>query len=296
MRLRDLKTICVLMLFVLGPRGSAVGQQTSKSVGSSALLTNQDIILMTRSKFDDATIIKTVQSFETNFDLSVAALVTLKDAGVSQTVMQAMLDTPSKTPEGRVAERDEHEHTARTADAASPTDSDKQREYSAKQLQPGTYYWTQGSWHLMQQLTMSGGGATHMAKMFVPGLTPQMVWTFRGPNAPVQIKESEPLFCVKFIAVPPGLPYAPSPRDITIAKFDEKKDRRELQVTSGGNLLTFKAGLGKDRLPDLMVTPLDGATVLFSPTAPLRAGEYIISTVSMGMTGYDFGFHPAKSK
>jgi hypothetical protein len=57
-------------------------------------------------------------------------------------------------------------------------------------------------------------------------------------------------------------------------------------------MLTFKAGLGNDRLPDLTVTPLDGTTVFFSPAVPLREGEYIISTVSMGNMGYDFGFAP----
>lgn len=68
--------------------------------------------------------------------------------------------------------------------------------------------------------------------------------TYRGATAPVQVREDEPLFCVKFIPVPPGIPYAPSTRDIAIARFDEKKDHRELQV---------KAGVGKDRLPDLTV-------------------------------------------
>lgn len=288
MRFHHVKAMCLLIVCALGITGSATARQASGVVRSSAPLTNQDIILMTKSKFDDATIVKTIQAFDTSFDLSVAALMKLKDAGVTQTVIQAMLATSSNRHEERPPER-----SANSADAASPTNSANPREYSAKQLQPGTYYWAQGSWHPMQQLTMSGGGATHMAKMFVPGLTPQMVWTFRGPNAPVQIRESEPLFCVKFIA---GLPYAPSPRDIAIARFDEKKDHRELQVTSGGNLLTFKAGLGKDRLPDLTVTPLDSATVLFTPTDPLRPGEYIISTVSMGNMGFDFGFHPAKSK
>ena len=290
MKFLNVRAICLLMVYALVLIGSATARQTSGAVRSSAPLTNQDIILMTRSKFDDATIVKTIQAFDTTFDLSVTALVTLKDAGVTQTVMQAMIATSSDRHEERPAEA----FKANSADTASPTESANAREYSARQLQPGNYYWTQGSWHPMQQLTMSGGGATHMAKMFVPGLTPQMVWTFRGPNAPVQIRESQPFFCVKFVAVPPGLPYAPSPRDIAIARFDEKKDHRELQITSGGNLLTFKAGLGKDRLPDLTVTALDSATVLFTPAGPLRAGEYIISTVSMGMTGYDFGFHPGK--
>ncbi len=34
---------------------------------------------------------ETIQAFDTNFDLSVAALMKLKDAGVTQTVIQAML-------------------------------------------------------------------------------------------------------------------------------------------------------------------------------------------------------------
>jgi len=179
---------------------------------------------------------------------------------------------------------------------AQGVDAEKGIKETATKLQPGTYYWAEGAWHSMEQITMSGGGGKHMAKMFVPGLTPQIVWTYRGATAPVQVREDKPLFCVKFIPVPPGIPYARSTRDIAIARFDEKKDHRELQVTSGGNALTFKAGVGKDRLPDLTVTPLDASTALFSPVAPLRAGEYIISTASMGNMGFDFGFHPGKQQ
>jgi len=163
-------------------------------------------------------------------------------------------------------------------------------------LKQGTYYWSDSAWHSMEQLTMSGGGGKHMAKVFVPGLTPQIVYTYRGAIAPVQVKDEKPLFCVKFSPYLVGSPYAPSPRDILIARFDEKKDHRELQVTSGGNVTTFKSGLGADRTPDLTVTPVDDSTVLFSPAAGLREGEYLISTVAMGYSGYDFGFHTSKRK
>jgi hypothetical protein len=85
--------------------------------------------------------------------------------------------------------------------------------------------------------------------MFVPGLTPQMVWTFRDSEASVQVADGMPMFCFKFFELPPGLPYSSSDRDLLIAHFDQKKDHRELQTTSGGNLFTFKAGLSKDRMP-----------------------------------------------
>lgn len=81
----------LLLVFALGPVRPAIAQQDSAAGRNAALLTNQDIVLMTRSRFDDATIVKTIQTFNANFDLSVAALMKLKEAGVSEPVMQAML-------------------------------------------------------------------------------------------------------------------------------------------------------------------------------------------------------------
>jgi hypothetical protein len=52
-----------------------------------------------------ATIVKTIQVHDTNFDLSVPALLKLKDAGVSQTVIQTML---AKANDGTKAPSPEH--------------------------------------------------------------------------------------------------------------------------------------------------------------------------------------------
>lgn len=169
MRFRHIRAICALMVYPLYLTSPVAALQNSAGARSSAPLTNQDIILMTRSRFDDATIVKTIQAFDTNFDLSVAALMKLKDAGVAQTVIQAMLATVTDRDKARPPERVSSTSTTVSRDSANP------REHPAMQLQPGTYYWTQGSWRLMQQLTMSGGGGKHMAKVFVPGLTPQIV-------------------------------------------------------------------------------------------------------------------------
>jgi hypothetical protein len=133
-----------------------------------------------------------------------------------------------------------------------------------------------------------------MAKVFVPGLTPQIVWTFRDGRAPVQLQDGKPLFCVKLFALPAGYPYAPNGRNLAIIKFDEKKDRRELQVSSGGNALTFKSGVGKDRLPEIEVTEIAASTFLVSPRQELHSGEYLLTQSAMGNSGYDFGYHPAK--
>jgi hypothetical protein len=67
-----------------------------------------------------------------------------------------------------------------------------------------------------------------------------------------------------------------------------------LQTTSGGNMFRFKAGLSKDRLPDIDVTALDSSTYLVSPKVVLVAGEYLLHSSSMGISGFDLGFHPPK--
>jgi hypothetical protein len=169
----------------------------------------------------------------------------------------------------------------------------EQKDLAAK-LQPGTYYWTGKDWAAMQLVNMTGGGTKHMGKVFVPGLTPQMVLTFRDERAPIQFQDGKPIFCVKFLPQYPGVAYGQTSRDIVAVRFDEKKDHRELQITSGGNAFTFKSGFSKDRLPDIDITALDIATFLVSPKNPLAPGEYLLSCSSIGMSGYDFGFHSAK--
>jgi hypothetical protein len=164
----------------------------------------------------------------------------------------------------------------------------------AGKLQPGTYYWSGPSWQPMQQITMSGSGAKHVGKMFVPGLTPQMFWMFRDARAPVQVIESRPVFCVKSIDLPPGTPYAPSARDLLIARFDEKKDHRELQTTSGASMFTFKSGISKERVVETSITELGPNLFLVTMKEPLSQGEYLLAGTSMAVSGYDFGFHPQK--
>jgi hypothetical protein len=166
----------------------------------------------------------------------------------------------------------------------------------AVKLQVGAYLWTGSAWQPLQRINMAGGGAKHVGKMLVPGLTPQMVWTFRDSQAPVQVADGKPLLCFKFTPGLENTPYAPSARDLMIVRFDEKKDHRELQTSSGGNVFTFKAGLSKERTPEIESTGVDSVTFLVTPKEPLKPGEYLLTCSSLGTSGYDFGFHAEKKK
>jgi hypothetical protein len=65
-------------------------------------LTNADIINMTTQGFDAALIVKDIESSSTDFDTSTQALITLKNAGVNQSVLEAMLAAASAKPSGTV--------------------------------------------------------------------------------------------------------------------------------------------------------------------------------------------------
>jgi hypothetical protein len=62
------------------------------------VLTNRDVLKMVKVKLADGIIISKIKSSACNFDTSVDALVKLKEAGVSDAVIQAMNDAPANGP------------------------------------------------------------------------------------------------------------------------------------------------------------------------------------------------------
>ena len=81
--------ICI-GLFALVP--GTIFAQTRKP------LTNDDVVSMTKQGFNAPLIVKAIQTGDSNFDVSAQALVNLKNAGVSQDVMEAMLSARGSEP------------------------------------------------------------------------------------------------------------------------------------------------------------------------------------------------------
>lgn len=164
---------------------------------------------------------------------------------------------------------------------------------SAEPTAPGIYYKSPTGFIKLEQITMIGGGAKHMGKMFVPGLTPQMVYTFRGAHSPIQFSETKPTFYIRQDVYMAGVP-GHSERDIVLVRFDEKKDHRELQVTSGSSAFTMKAGFSKERTPDITTAHISDSDFTVVPAQDLVPGEYLLTFGGGGTTGYDFGIPKGK--
>jgi hypothetical protein len=155
-------------------------------------------------------------------------------------------------------------------------------------LTEGFYYKTPRGWQKLEVISMAGGGLKHVGKMLVPGLTPQYVWTFRGAESPVQIEDKRPMFCVVESPMMAGIA-GRTDRDLLIIRFDKKKDHRELQTTSGGNMFTFKSGISKDRMPDITTKTVADGIFVVAPTEDLKPDEYMLTFSALGTSGYDFG-------
>ena len=65
-------------------------------------LTNGDVVTMTKNGFAPALIVKAIQSGSTDFDVSAPALIDLKNEGVDQSVMEAMLSAQGNKPSAAI--------------------------------------------------------------------------------------------------------------------------------------------------------------------------------------------------
>jgi hypothetical protein len=168
---------------------------------------------------------------------------------------------------------------------------DKQANQVEMPTEPGIYYKSPNGLIKLEQQMMSGGGLKHTGKMFVPGLTPQMVYTFHGAHAPLQIAEVRPVFYVKQFTQMENIP-GQSAQDVVIVRLDVKKKNREVQASSGGNMFTFKSGFSKEKTPDITVSRLSDTLFSIVPASDLKPGEYMVTFNGTGISGYDFGIAP----
>jgi hypothetical protein len=84
-------------------------------------LNNADILEMTKQGSESPLIAKAIQTSETDFDVSTQALVDLKNSGVSQSVLEAMLATQGGKPSGFT----EAAHGTESAEEPASMDSSK---------------------------------------------------------------------------------------------------------------------------------------------------------------------------
>lgn len=206
-RLLGIGIVIVFALSVVAPTGGQ-GQQPSGP------LTDQDVLQMVKAGFDDTTILRYIRENDVDFDLSIPAMVSLKNAGVSQSLIQAMLSI-------EVSKKEIGVDAALAAISATASSSREDTHVFALQagklipLDPETVSWKPNSFRTFATLGLERGPLTGT----VPGPHSDLV----GRWPPLNMV---PLDMAFYILTPKN----GSATDFQLLHLSERGDRREFRT------------------------------------------------------------------
>lgn len=234
-------------------------------------MTNNDVIKMVKAGLTAQVIVEAIKSSDTNFDLSADALILLKQEGVPDAVLQAMIAKSNPSSGSQPAVGSSNESIGNIVTNVILID---------------------GSTQIPMQRTVPSGARTGGVGMKVlnPFAKVKSFSTLNGNQAQVRTNSASPTFEV-------SLPADLNPSDaIVLVKFEVKSDRR--QVSTARGRLNMSSGFDKDDVipitTDAKQSASAGADRVYtvSLVKPLKKGEYAI--VIQNAIYYDFGVDGSK--
>ncbi len=290
-----MKTFLLSTLAVLLLSAVAVGQKNN-------VLTNEEIISLSKGSLGNAIIIKKIQASPNQFDLSGEGLSKLSAEKVSQEVILAMMDASANT----VSEY---------------------HELTSKLEKPGIYLQSEATENptllesTMIDKTKSGSMGSHVASTFTASAKKKVKAMVAGPTANLVVTAS-PIFLFYFgeknkkeenpaatntdsnnplqaiLAMQnmskvsrTDFSKITSPNEIRLVKVDQSKHERSF-VTSANSGMTRESGIDTDYVRDFKFEKLAPNLYKVYFEKPLAAGEYLFfnagDAIAQGSTVYDF--------
>ena len=252
-------------------------------------LTNEKVIKLSKIGLAPSVIINKIHDSYSYFDVSTDGLIKLSENGVSPDVINEMQKTNTQGQISVANQKDMRDpKTKRTTGIYYYNPNDK--EDPLKQVDP-----------TVTSTNKSGGFGTHMAQSMTYGLAKSKEKSsLSGAKSHLQIVEKNPIFYFYFESnANPGadswfFATATSPNEFVLVELDEKRDSREMAVSSS-NAYGGTSGISnKIKVPFDYVKVAEGIyKVTFKQ--PLEQGEYCFLYASTTPTRYsnnkvfDFG-------
>jgi hypothetical protein len=238
-------------------------------------MTNADVVAMVKAQLPESTILLAIQHSASRFDTSPAALIELKDTGVTQSVIEAMIKAGTKT-----APAEPSPGTAPSWPSGMPDWSSFPG--AAGSVGPAVYYKSPaGELVPLQEVPYGGASSKTSVARFMFNAAPDTVRLYPGPEAPVRIAEPRPVFVAKGSAW-----LAQGTRLAAIVSLEKKKRERQLRVRSIG--YEVRVSYRDEDVTEVSLTQQPDGTLEISPKTNLKPGEYLLSFDTLG-GGYDFG-------
>lgn len=236
------------------------------------VMTNDEVISLTKAGLAGSVIIGKIRTSKSNFDMSTDALIKLKQSGVSDDVVGAMLEAKN----GRAAMAGPS-GAAPVAATGDPNDPLSKKNY-------GIYLFEErDGQRKMTQLQPNVSAQNRTGGMFTASVTPfglgkvKTKTNLPGRNADLQIKSTTPVFYFYLDNTSGGLNTAsgiPStPNEFTLVRFNQRSDNREVTIAKS-NSWGGKGGLSDEYVVPLQAEDLGNGIFKVTPSIELKKGEY----------------------
>ncbi|MEO8572806.1 MAG: hypothetical protein ABI481_02465 [Pyrinomonadaceae bacterium] len=238
-------------------------------------MTNEEVITLTKAGLSPSIIIGKIRSAKSSFDLSTDSLIKLKQAGVPDDIVAAMLEAKS----GR--------STPLAAGPSMPGDpNDPMTKHNY-----GIYLFEEiGGQQKMTPLAPNVSAQNRTGGMFTSGLTygigkVKIKSNLPGRNATLQIRGTQPVFYFYLDITTGGLNTAsgiPStPNEFAMIRFNQRSDNREVTIGKA-NAFGAKGGLSDEYVVQFTAQDLGNGVFKITPSVALTKGEYAFYLINSG--------------
>ena len=271
------------------------------TVRAQEIITNDEVISLTKAGLANSIIVGKIRSSKTNFDTTADALIKLKQNGVGDEVIAAMFE--SKNPSSSAGAPSNSTGAAPVAAAGDPNDPMSKHNYGIYLYEEneGTRRMTQIKPNVSAQ-NRTGGLFTNAMTYGIGKVKTKA--ELPGRNASLQIRSIKPVFYFYLDVSSGGLNTSsgvPSdPNEFALVRFSERGDNREVTIAKT-NSFSGKGGLSAEYIVEFKAEDLGNGVFRISPAADLKKGEYGFYLVNSGNSNtgaavgskfFDFGVNP----
>lgn len=268
----------------------------SNSFAQEETMTNAEVINLAKAGLNPTIIVNKIGTSKTDFDLSTDSLIELKKAGVTDAVVNAMLQAKSGGKMGMNAIAGNN--TAAKGDPNDPMTphgygiylyQEKNGEKKMSQLLPN-----------VSAQNRTGGNVTAAITPFGLGKKKTKA-NLPGRNADLQIDDSTPVFYFYLDTSSGGLNTSsgiPStPNEFALIVFNQRSDNREITVGKS-NQWSSKGGLSDESVIPFEAEDMGSGIFKITPASALKKGEYAFfllnsgnsnASTAIGSKFFDFG-------
>ena len=241
----------------------------------SDVMTNDEVISLAKAGLSQSIIIGKIRTSKSSFDLSTDSLIKLKQEGISDDIVTAMLEAKSGKS---------------TTVAAGPSMPGDPNDPMSKHNY-GIYLFEENDGQRkMTQLVPNVSAQNRTGGIFTSSLTygiskVKIKSNLPGRSAALQIKTTQPVFYFYLDITSGGLNTSsgvPStPNEFAMIRFNQRSDNREVTIGKA-NAFGAKGGLSDEYVVQFTAQDLGNGIFKITPSAPLPKGEYAFYLINSG--------------